>query len=232
MAGIFGRNRPVYLEPSGHRRRRSLPKWVPVMAVGAALGAGGVVYWQEQGPKRLTMAESAAFQSRAERAEDELRRTAGELADTRKRLEAAQAEASRATAEAKAARRSVETLTQDLALVAEQLPPDQRGGPIGVRTARFVGEDGAVAWRALLTRETETPALAKAIVEIVLTGRRANGQEATLTSEPTRIGFDGVYLRVQGRIALPDGFTARQATIRVLGSDGTRVLGTRVYSVR
>ena len=89
-----------------------------------------------------------------------------------------------------------------------------------------------MAWRALLTRETETPALAKAIVEIVLTGRRANGQEATLTSEPTRIGFDGVYLRVQGRIALPDGFTARQATIRVLGSDGTRVLGTRVYSVR
>ena len=232
MSGLFGRNRPVYLESSGYRRRRTVPKWVPVLGLGAALGAGAVLYWQQQGPRRLTLEESAVFQTRAERAEAELLQTAKELDETRRRLEAAKAEAGQAIADAKAARKGAETLKQDLALVGELLPPDPRGGAVGVRTARFSTEGAAVAWQALLTREAAAGRLAKGVVEVSVVGRRANGQDGTVTPEPAPIAFEGLYLRAQGRVELPEGFAARQATIRVLDAEGGRVLGMRVFNLR
>lgn len=232
MSGLFGRNRPVYLESSGRRRRRTVPKWVPVLVLGAALGAGAVLYWQQQGPRRLTLEESAVFQGRAERAEAELRRTAGELDEARRRLEASKAEGARAVADAKGARKEAEILRQDLALVGELLPPDPRGGVVGVRTARFVSEGAAVAWQALLTREAAAGRLAKGVVEVTVVGRRANGQDGTVTPEPAPVAFEGTYLRVQGRVELPEGFAARQATVRVLEAEGGKVLGMRVFNLR
>lgn len=232
MSGLFGRNRPVYLEPSGYRRRWSVPKWVPVLAFGAALGAGGVLYWQQQGPQRLTLEESTVFQSRAERAETELRQTAKELAETRRLLETAKAESAQAATDAKTARRSAETLKQDLALVGELLPPDPRGGAIGIRAARFAPEGASLAWQTLLTREASAARLAKGVAEIAVVGRNASGRDEVLTSAPVPLAFEGSYLRVQGRIELPTGFTARQATVRVLDGEGGKVLGLRVFIIR
>jgi hypothetical protein len=201
------------------------------MAVGAALGAGGVLYWQQQGPKRLTLEESAVFQTRAERAEAELRRTAKELDETRRRLETAKAESAQAAAEAKSARHSAETLKQDLAVIGALLPPDPRGGAIGIRTARFTADGTALAWQALLTREASAARLTGGVAEIAVPGRNASGHDEILTSAPVRLVFEGPYLRVQGRVELPTGFAARQATVRVLDGEGGKVMGLRVFNL-
>lgn len=202
------------------------------MLAGATIGAGGVLYWQQQGPRRLTLAESAVFYNRAERAEAELRRTTQELEDLRRNLQAAQDAGASALSEAQTARKRTETLEQDLALMGQLLPPDPRGGPVGVRTVRFTTEGAAVGWTALLTREAATPKRAEGLIEIAIAGRNASGREEVVKMEPTPIVFEGAYLRAQGHVALPDQFVARRATVRVLDKPDGKLLGMRIFNLR
>jgi hypothetical protein len=232
VPGIFGSNRTIYLKSSDGRRRGRLPAWVWVLAAGAALGAAGMLAWQQQGPKRLTREESAVFHARAERAQSELAQTTRDLTDARRQLEAAKTEGARALADLKTARASVETLRQDLVLLGEALPPDPRGGEVGVRSARFVEENGELAWSALLTREPGATRPVRGGIEITLYGTNAEGRAEMVRAEPAPLVFEGVFLKSQGQLAVKSGFTARQAMIRVLEAGSGKVLGTRTFNIR
>ena len=77
---MFGQFKPIAFEPYGRRRsRRLVPRWLVLLTLGAAIGAGGVVLVQERYlPPRLSADASAELQTKL-RAENLLRRRA--LAD-------------------------------------------------------------------------------------------------------------------------------------------------------
>jgi len=232
VPGIFGGQRTVYLKSSGRGRRWSVPAWVWVLSAGAALGAAGVLTWQQQGPKRLTREESSVIHARAERAQSELAHAAKELSDTRRQLETAKTEGARALADLKTARKSVETLRQDLVLLGEALPPDPRGGEVGVRSARFQQDGGELAWSALLTREPGAARPVRGGIEITLYGTNAEGRPEMIRAEPAPLAFEGAFLKAQGQVAVKPGFTARQAMVRVVEAGSSKVLGTRTFNIR
>jgi len=232
VSGIFGGNRPVYLKPSGHRRRWSVPGWVWVLACGIALGVAAVLAWQQQGPKRLTRAESATFHERAERAQAGLGEANRALEEARRQLETARAEAAQSAAAAKAARTLAQSLKQDLALLGEALPADPRGGEIGVRVAQFQPEGSEVAWQVLLTRAPGAARELRGAVEITLYGKNAEGRPEMLRAEAVPVVFEGAYLKAQGRASIKPEFSARQAMVRVLEAGGSKVLGTRTFHIR
>ena len=68
-------------------------------------------------------------------------------------------------------------------------------------------------------------------MELVVAGERASGRSETITLEPVDASFTG-YQHLKGALPLPDGFAARQVTIRVLDRAGGTLHGMRVFNVR
>lgn len=232
--GLFRRNRPVYFEPHGYRRRRgwSVPRWLLILLAGVALGAAGLLYLQQLGPQRLTPQESRLLQARADELERENARLQTALDDTTRNLQAARTESEKLAAESGAARQSAQRLASELALIERVLPPDPRGGAVGVRAARFGAEPGRLAYQVLLTRASPTSAPSKAVIDFVLLGQRGSGREESITLDPVAVAFDGTLLVAQGNPPLPEAFAARQATIRVFDRPGGTLLGMRVFNLR
>ena len=131
--------KPVAFDPYGRRRSRwRLPRWLVLLLVGIAIGAGGVVLIQERYlPPRLSASASTALRASFEKAEAERLRLQGALADTTKQLEAAVADKKGLADELGASRDTAERLRKDVAAVVASLPPDPRGGTVEVRAGRF-----------------------------------------------------------------------------------------------
>ena len=123
----------------------------------------------------------------------------------------------------------VDRMRKDIALFERILPPDPRGGTIGVRAARLSGEGGKLDFHVLLTREAAAKPF-DGVMELVVAGRRANGRNESVTLDPVAVSI-GSYGHLQGSLPLPEGFAARQVTIRVLDQPGGRQLGMRVINV-
>jgi len=232
--GLFRRDRPVYFEPHGYRRKRgwSVPRWLLILLVGVVLGAAGLLYLQRLGPQRLTPHESRLLQARAEELERENRRLQATLDATSRNLQAARTEAEKLAAEAGAARQTARRLESELALIERVLPPDPRGGTVGVRAARFGAEPGRLNFQVLLTRASSSSAPSKAVIEIVVLGQRGSGREESITLDPVAVAFEGTLIVAQGSPPLPEAFAARQATIRVFDRPGGTLLGMRVFNLR
>ncbi|HEY0877372.1 MAG TPA: DUF6776 family protein [Zeimonas sp.] len=231
---LFGRGGPVVFEPYGYRKRRSwgIPRWLVLLLLGIALGAGGLLYVQEEYlPARLSPEESQRLQARVSELEAERVQLQSSLDEATAKSRASEAETKRLSAELVAAREQAQQLQQDIALFEDVLPPDPRDGAIGVRAARFSNENGSLAYHVLLTRETKAGKPFRGVMQLVVSGSRASGANATVTLDPLDVNLAS-YEHLQGTLPLPDGFTARQTTIRVLDAPNGRLQGMRVINVR
>ena len=228
---MLGRSKPVIFDPYARRRsRRLMPRWLLLLLVGAALGAGGVLYVQERVlPPRLTAAASAELQTSYEQADAERARLESDLGETRQRLEVALAEKQALATQLETTRRNAEQLRQDVTTLVDALPPDPRGGTVAVRAARFdMGDGNTLAYDVVLSRERPVGKALGAVIQFVVAGASAGD---SVTSEPKAISI-GAYESVRGSLALPSGFKPRQVTVQVLDKPGGKLLGMRVMYVR
>ena len=109
---MFGSNKPVVLDRYGHRRSRlRIPRWLVLLLLGIATGAGGLIYLQENHlPKRLSASASVELQQAYTQADAERTQLKADLAATTKKLETALAEAKTNATELAASRQTVDRL--------------------------------------------------------------------------------------------------------------------------
>ncbi|MDT3678555.1 MAG: hypothetical protein ROZ64_06945 [Burkholderiaceae bacterium] len=231
---LFRRGGPVVFEPYGYRKRRSwgIPRWLVLLLVGIAIGAGGLLYVQQEYlPQRLSPEESQRLQARVEELSAERDKLQSSLADATKQLEARATETKRLSSELSGAREQAQKLQQDIVLFQDVLPADPRDGAIDVRAARFANDNGKLAYHVLLTREAKAGKPFRGVIQFVVSGARSSGANATVTLDPIQVNLAS-YEHLQGVLPLPEGFTARQTTIRVLDAPNGRQQGMRVINVR
>lgn len=230
---MFGKSRPIVLEPLGARRsRKLLPRWLVLLLVGIALGAGGVIYVQERHlPPRLSVQAAADLRNAFEKAEAERVRLAGELAETTKQLAGTVAEKKGLADELAATRATTARMRGDIEWLVAALPPDPRGGDIEVRAARFESKDGTLAYDVVLTRERADGKALDAVMQFVVEGQSPRGGPNSISLEPVAISVAG-YANLRGSLPLPEGFQPRQAEIQLLDRAGGKQLGRRVLYVK
>jgi septal ring factor EnvC (AmiA/AmiB activator) len=230
---MFRRSKPVVIDTYGGRRaRRRVPRWLLLLLLGTAAGAAGVVYVQERHlPPRLSATESAKLRALFEQTDAERQRLQADLEDTTGRLDAATADTKRLTDEIAASRQAIERLREDVAFVAASLPPDPRGGDLEVRAARMTRQGRSLSYEVALSRESARGKPLAGVMQLVVTGESARGPETTVALEPVPVSIAAQQI-VRGSAPLPDGFVARQCTIRILDRPGGQLLGMRVMYVR
>lgn len=221
--------KPVVFDPY-RRRGWRVPRWLVLLLVGVALGAGGLFFAQERYLPRLSVEESATLRRALDQTEAERARLQGELADATKRLDAATAGIKQLKDDLSASRATVETQRDDLAAVVAALPPDPRGGTVEVRAGRFSAARGALAYDVVLTRERGNARPLAGTLQLSVTGEAARGGETTVALKPIEISI-GAHAIVRGSVALPEGLKPRQTTVQVLDRSGQQ-LGMRVMLVR
>jgi len=224
--------KPVAFDPYGRRKRSKwhLPRWLVLLVVGAAAGAGGVMLVQERMlAPRLSASESGALRTQLAQAEQDRDRARRDLAATTQKLDATVAERKSLADELAADRERTKNARADQEFLIASLPPDPRGGPIEVRAARLTGERGELNYEVLLTRaKGSNPPLA-GVMQFVVTGL-ASGVERHITLEPIKISV-GAHQSLRGSVPLPAAFTPKRMTISVLDRPGGKQLGMRVMYV-
>jgi hypothetical protein len=207
--------KPVAFDPYGRRKRSTwrLPRWLVLLVIGAAAGAGGVILVQERVlAPRLSASESTALRAQLAQAEQDRDRARHELAADRERTKNSRA---------------------DQEFLIASLPPDPRGGAVEVRAARLIGERGELNYEVLLTRPKSgnsggNPPLA-GVMQFVVTGL-TGGVERHVTLEPIKVSV-GAHQSLRGSVPLPAAFTPKRMTISVLDRPGGKQLGMRVMYV-
>jgi len=230
---VFSRSRPVLFDPrASHRARRRVPRWLWLLLCGALGGAGALLYVQQRVlPPRLSGAESAALQQAFDGADAERRQLRAEQARAQQQLQQLRAE-NAASAEALArSRAGAERLSEDLRSVLEALPPDPRGGSVGVRAGQFSARDGALDYRVVLTRDGASSKPLAGVLQFTVAGESARGAPASLALQPIGLTL-GRHEVLRGSVPLPEGFRPRQATVQVLDRAAGAPLGMRVLLVR
>lgn len=221
--------KPVVFDPY-RRRGWRVPRWLVLLLLGVALGAGGVYFVQERYLPRLSVEESAKLRSTLGETEAERARLQRELGDTAKALDTANADVKQLKEELAAGRATVERQREELAAVVAALPPDPRGGSVEVRAGRFVIARGALVYDVVLTRDSATGKPLAGTLQLSATGESARGGEVTVPLKPVEVSI-GSHAIVRGSQPLPEGFKPRQTTIQVLDRAG-KPLGMRVMLVR
>lgn len=230
---MFGQSKPVVFERYGKRRSGwRLPRWLVLLLLGIAVGAGGVVFVQERYlPPRLSADASSQLRSAFEQADAERQRLQRELGETGKQLATALADKKRQDEELAAPRAVAQRLRDELGAVIGALPPDPRGGVVEVRAGRFTAQGSALAYDVVLTRERAGAAPLPGVMQLSVTGAAARGNETTVNLKPVEVSI-GSQQVLRGSLALPEGFRPRQATVQVLDRPGGKPLGMRVMLVK
>lgn len=228
---MFGSSKPIPFDPYGRRRsRRGLPRWLMLVVLGLALGAGAVLYVQESYlPPRLSGEASARLRESFERADAERQRLQAEVATTADRLRGTLDENKRLASEVAGRGETVQRLRQDLAALVGSLPPDPRNAPVAVRAARFEVRGDSLAYHVVLSRERAGANPFGGVMQLVVAGASGRADD-TVTLAPVPVSV-GLYDTVHGSLPLPQGFKPRQTTIQVLDKVGGKVMGLRVINV-
>ena len=228
---MFGSSKPIPFNPYGRRRqRRGVPRWLILLLLGIALGAGGVLFVQERYlPPRLTAEASARLRDAFERADAERKRLQGELAATSDRLRGTLDDNKRLQSDVAARGETVQHQREDIASLVAALPPDPRGTPVAVRAARFEVQGNALAYNVVLSRERAGANPFGGVMQLVVTGASGRADDkVTLAPIPVSVGL---YDTVRGSLPLPQGFKPRQTTIHVLDKVGGKLMGMRVINI-
>jgi hypothetical protein len=228
---MFGSSKPIPFNPYGRRRqRRGVPRWLVLMLLGIALGAGGVLFVQERYlPPRLTAEASAQLRDAFERADAERKRLQTELTATSERLRGTLDDNKRLQSDVAARGETVQQQRDDIASLVAALPPDPRNAPVAVRAARFEVQGNMLAYNVVLSRERSGKTPFGGVLQLIVAGASGRADD-TVTSAPLPVSV-GLYDSVRGSLTLPPGFRPRQATIHVLDKIGGKLVGQRVMNV-
>ncbi len=228
---MFGSSRPVVIDR--YRSRRSgvgLPRWLWLLLFGVAVGAGAVLFVQQRYlPPRLSAAESTALRGAFEQADGERDQLSGKLAEVTRQLVAAQADNTSLKATLETSRATALSLREAALSLVEQLPPDPRGGAVGVRAATFEAIDGSLNYDVVLTREGAGKPLS-AMVRFVVAGTSAQGAQRSAELQSRAVSI-GRFASVRGSVPLPENFKPAQATVSITDANG-QLLGKRVLFVK
>lgn len=229
---MFGRSKSVLFEPYGRRRARGRPpRWLVLLLVGIAAGAGGAVFVQERYlPPRLSPAASAELRAELAAANTVRARLEGEFAQTSQRLAATLAERTKLADTVAASRPTLDGLRDDLAAVIDTLPADPRGGVVEIRAGRLSAKGGTLTYDLVLTHERGAGKPLAASVRFGIAGETGRGGSGNFTAQPVAASL-GPRQVLRGSLALPAGFKAREATVQIVDGGG-RALGMRVLLVR
>jgi hypothetical protein len=231
---MFGRSKPVVIDRYASRRsRRIMPRWLWLLLIGAALGAGGVIYVQQEHlPPRLSAAESDQLRAAFDKADEERSTIAAELAQVKTERDAAVADKDAAVQRLAALQRQHGALRADIETLLDSLPPDPRGGAVEVRAARFDVNGDQLGFDVVLARTKGAAATPfSGVLQFVVAGKTARGTDTTVTLEPVKVVV-GRYEIANGSLSMPSGFDPRQATIRVLDRVDGKSFGMRVLYVK
>jgi hypothetical protein len=231
---MLGRSKPVVISYSRRRTGPRVPRWLVLLALGVAAGAGGLWLLQERYlPPRLSADASRELRAAYEQADAERKSLKGQLAATSQQLQTAQATTQRQSQELAAPRAEAQQLRDDMAALIAALPADPRGGAVEVRAARFVPHGNALAYDVILTRDGKSAATQPlaAVLQFSVLGLTPRGAETTIALKPVAASIGGHAL-LRGSLPLPDGVRPRQVTLNVLDGEGGKTLGMRVMLVR
>jgi len=208
-----------------------MPRWLVLLMVGIALGAGGVLFLQTNyGPQRLTVEQSEQLHSELSASNMERQRLQTQLEEATQQRDANKAGHEKLTTDLAESRAKIETLNKELVLFQDAMPPDPRGGNIGIRSASFKRAPGLLDYQVLVMREDHTGAPFKGTLTFAIEGSYPNGRAATVTPEGPALTVDR-YDYALGQLKLPDGFTARVVVLRVLDPN-QKQQAMRIYNVR
>jgi Skp family chaperone for outer membrane proteins len=229
---MFGSRKAIVFDPYRGQRRRKTPAWLLLLVLGFALGIAAVAAVQQKLlPPRLSAADSHALRESFAQASAERDRLLSERDSLQQQLDKASSEARERETALTASQSSAENARADLATLLATLPPDPRAAQntVEVRAARFTARRGGLDYQVVLTRRKATKPLA-GVMQIVVVGSSAGGKPTTLTMEPVALSVKDHEI-VSGSMPLPDDFTPRQTTVRVLDGPEGRSLGMRVLNV-
>lgn len=227
---MLGSSRPIPFDPYRRRRSRRVPRWLLLLLLGIALGAGAVLVAQERYlPPRLSADASARLRDSYERADSERQRLQTELTAASERLRSTLDENKRLQSDVAARSETAKHQRDDIASLVAALPPDPRGAPVAVRAARFDVQGSTLAYNVVLSRDRAGANPLAGVVQFVVAGTSGRGDD-TVTLGPVPVSI-GLYDTVRGALPLPSGFKPRRATIHVLDKVGGKLMGMRVINI-
>ena len=231
---MFGRSQRAVFKPSVYQpgqRTRRMPRWLVLLLVGIALGAGGVLFLQTNyGPQRLTVEQSEQLHSELSAANLERQRLQSQLEEATQQRDANKAGHEKLTSDLAEARSKIETLNKELVLFQDAMPADPRGGNLGIRSATFKRAPGLLDFQVLVMREDRQGAPFQGTLTFSIQGTYPNGRSATITPEGAPVNVDR-YDYAMGQLKLPDGFTSKVVTLRVVDA-AQKQHAMRIYYVR
>jgi cell division protein FtsL len=232
---MFGRStRPVF-KPSVYqpgKRSRRMPRWLVLLLVGIVIGAGGVLFLQANyGPQRLTIEQSEQLHSELSAANLDRQRLQGQLDEVTQERDVARSTHAKLTSDLGQAQQRITSLNNDLQLFEAAIPPDPRGGTIGVRSAILTRQQNQLAYQVLIMRDNEKGgATFRGTLQFAIEGNYRNGRVDTINSDAVPMQLDA-YQNFSGNMTLPDNFNPRVVTVRVLDPN-QRQQAMRVYYVK
>jgi hypothetical protein len=200
-----------------------------LLLLGIAIGSGGLWYAQESLlPKRLSFSESTKLQADLEAAILERQKSAAELKSSIARMDAAEEASKRAATELAVSKKTTAQLQKDLSQFVLALPPDPRGGQVGIRAASFSASNGQLAYNVVFTRATKTADTFRGVMQLVVTGAKESGRENTVVLAPMGMALDS-YEQLSGSLVIPASLTPKEVTVKVLRGPGGELVSMRVY---
>lgn len=231
---MFGSPKRHVFKPTAYgttRRPRRIPRWLVLMLTGVVLGAGGLLFLQKSyGPTRLTVQQSEQLHydlnsanMDKQRLQTDLSRETRTLAEVRSQLESQ-------AAELKTTKEQLEQARKDITMFAQAMPADPRGTSPGIRAASFTSTEDQLNYEFLVMQDQGKTALFQGKVELTVAGRYTNRKSGHIDLPAFDLELER-YTHVDGNAAMPEGFTPREVTIKIMRNGSDKVVGTRTIRV-
>lgn len=231
---LFGSSKRNTFKPTPYgatRKKRRVPRWLILMLTGIVLGAGGVLFIQKSyGPTLLTVQQAEQLRQDLNTANLDKQRLQSQLNRITHDLKETQTALTQQTERAVNAEETVETLKEDILLLASAVAPDPRGTSPGIRAADFENAENQLNYQLLVMQDNPDEPEFNGVMDFAVAGRYPNGRSTTLDIPAGSVGI-GYYSQLSGSVELPNGFRATQVTIRIRPGEDQAVAATRTIRV-